>query len=153
MPASIFRYSALTFALGLGLLSATSCKKSDGRLPVYPVKGQILVDGNPAKDVIVSFWPAKIEKGLHAYCPSGKTDDNGYFQLSTYNENDGSPAGDYTVTIEWPLGFNAISNQYHGDHLQGKYSDQGASEIKVKIEAKPNELAPIRIEMPPKKKS
>ena len=141
----------LAGALCLGLLVTTSCKKSDGRLPVYPVKGRVLIDGNPQKDVIISFWPGKIEKDLHAYCPSGRTDENGYFQLSTYNENDGAPAGDYTVTIEWPVGFNAISNQWHGDHLQGKYNDQNASEIKLRIEPRPNELAPLQITRPPKK--
>jgi hypothetical protein len=143
----------MAFAFCISLLAVESCKKSDGKLPVYPAKGRILVDGNPAKDMAISFWPAKIEKDLHAYCPSGRTDENGYFQLSTYDENDGAPAGEYTVTIEWPIGYSTVSNQWYGDHLQGRYSNQGTSDIKVKIEAKPNELAPIRIEMPLKKKS
>lgn len=143
----------LAIALCLSVLALTSCKKKDGKLPVFPVKGQILIDGNPAKDVLISFWPAKIEEGLHAYSPSAQTDENGYFTLSTYNPGDGAPAGEYAVTIEWPVGFSIVSNQWHGDHLQGKYKDQNNSQIKIKIEPKPNELAPIRIETPPKKEA
>jgi len=142
----------LSTALCACLLAAASCKKKDdGRLPVYPVKGQILVDGNPVKGVLIYFWPAKIEKNLHAYCPNGQTDDNGHFKLSTYDADDGAPAGEYTITIEWPVGYNQLTNQWHGDHLQGKYSDQGKSEIKLKIDSKPNDLAVIQIEKPKKK--
>ena len=142
---------AFAMALCLSVVALTSCKKKDGKLPVYPVKGQILIDGNPVKDVLIYFWPGKIEEGLHAYCPNAQTDENGYFALSTYDRADGAPEGEYAVTIEWPVGYSIVSNQWHGDHLQGKYKDQTSSEIKIKIEPKPNDLPPIRITAPPKK--
>lgn len=133
--------------IGTAILSGMACKKSDGRLKVYPTKGQILIHGNPEKDVLIYLWPSGTrDKQLHAYCPNGQTDENGNFTLSTYDSNDGAPEGDYTVTLEWPIRFNTLTNQWEGDRLKGAYSNQASSQLQAKIEAKPNELPIIRVE-------
>src|SRR5262245_41463518 len=82
------------FFLG-GLL--TGCGKK-GWLETYPVKGTVLVDGKPAKEVSVLFHP-KQEVGNRPYVPSGKTDEKGEFALSSFVEGDGAPAGEYDVTF------------------------------------------------------
>src|SRR5262245_52833652 len=116
----------LAAVVALVALNVPGCAKKNGRrLPVYPVKGQVLVGGKPAKGVFVYLWPASIGEGLDAYCPNGQTDDDGNFTLSTYDQNDGAPAGEYKVTAEWPARFNALTNRWEGDKLKGKYADHG----------------------------
>ena len=78
-----------------------SCGRSN-RLPVYPVKGTVLVDGKPAKGVQLSFWPENGAADVGAYSPQAETDENGAFVLSTYEPGDGAPAGKYSVTARWP---------------------------------------------------
>ena len=70
---------------------------SSGRKPVQQVRGQILVDGKPAAQAQVLFHPA--ERGNDAPSPTGQTDDEGYFHLTSYVNGDGAPPGDYLVTV------------------------------------------------------
>jgi hypothetical protein len=63
----------------------------------YPVKGRILLQGQPASFVLVRFAPVG-NAGMEAI---GRTDKDGYFELRTGNEgHDGAVPGQYTVTIE-----------------------------------------------------
>ena len=113
-------------------------------MPVFPAKGQLLVDGKAAKGAFVYLWPDGIGD-MDAYCPNGQTDDNGAFVLSTYDSDDGAPAGEYAVTVEWPERYNVISGRWEGDKLKGRFSDPKASKLRRTIEKKPNELAPIEL--------
>lgn len=120
-----------------------SCGK-DRKTAVYPVEGKILVEGKPAKGVIVHFWPQfETDKEMHAVCPTGQSDDDGKFRLSTYTTDDGAPPGDYLLTFEWPLRFNVLSNRWEGDKLKGRFEDAQKSTIKATVEKKPTTIAPI----------
>jgi len=131
--------------LGLVLLVALlpGCRKK-GWLETYPVKGAVLVDGKPAKDVFVSFHP-KEGVGDRPYLPSGQTNENGEFVLSTFVEGDGAPAGEYDVTVTWPVRFNPISTLWEGDKLNGRYRDKAKPAVTITIEKKPQELAPFEL--------
>src|SRR5262245_41265941 len=91
------------------------CRKARGWLETYPVKGAVLVDGKPAKDVMITFHP-KSEVGNRPYLPTGRTNEGGEFVLSTFVEGDGAPAGEYDVTVTWPERFNPISTLWEGDN-------------------------------------
>ena len=132
--------------LGLLALMGTvpSCAKKSRHLPVFPAKGQLIVDGKAAKGAFVYLWPDGIGD-MDAYCPNGQTEENGDFVLSTYDAKDGAPAGEYAVTVEWPERFNPISNRWEGDKLKGRFSDPKTSKIRRTIAKKPNELAPIEL--------
>ena len=131
--------------LGLVLLAALlpGCRKK-GWLDTYPVKGAVLVDGKPAKDVFVSFHP-KEAVGDRPYLPSGRTDENGEFVLSTFVEGDGAPAGEYDVTVTWPVRFNPISTLWEGDQLKGRYRDKAKPAFTITVEKKRQELAPFEL--------
>ena len=59
----------------------------------------MLVEGKPAEGVQVFFHPLDAsQRGI----PRGVTDAEGRFQLRTYHDGDGAPAGEYTVTVYWP---------------------------------------------------
>src|SRR5437870_3824723 len=80
-------------------LLCTSCAKRNDRRTCYPVKGRVLVKGKPASGALVVFYPA--DRGAKSPSASGTADEEGWFSLSTYESDDGAPAGDYEVGITW----------------------------------------------------
>ncbi|HXG12520.1 MAG TPA: hypothetical protein VNK04_22380 [Gemmataceae bacterium] len=133
------------FLAGLvGLTVALASCGTKGRLPVYPVKGKVLVDGKPAKDAFVNFFP-KDTGGREPYAPYAQTNENGEFTLSTYETGDGVPAGEYDVTITWPVRYNPISTLWEGDRLKGRYADRNKPPFHVTIDKKAQELPPFEL--------
>ena len=119
-----------------------------GRKPVYPVAGQVL-DGEdkPAAGALVVFHP--VEAGdPNAVKPLAYVDDVGKFALTTYDQGDGAPEGEYVVTIEWrPRNPNPFAPDKEGpDRLRGRYSDPKTSQLRFRVERKPdNAMPPVRL--------
>jgi hypothetical protein len=134
----------LGFVLGMVLL-VPSCTRSR-RKPVYPVRGQVLVQGKPAAELFVYFRPAD-EADPDPIIAYGQVDAAGSFELSTYVAKDGAPAGEYVVTFEWPLQGGPTKEDFQGpDRLKGRYKDPKTSKFHVRIEPKVNELAPFQLD-------
>jgi hypothetical protein len=131
------------FAAGLAavVVALAGCGKRDW-LETYPVTGKVLVDGKPAKGAMVSFHP-KTQVGNKSYVPSAQADDNGEFSLATYMTGDGAPAGEYDVTVVWPVRFNPISTLWEGDKLSGRYASREKSTLRVTVEKQPQQLPPF----------
>jgi hypothetical protein len=97
----------LIAALGLGCLTfASSCGKSKieikGQLPVFPVSGQLTMDGQPMADAQLVFYSAEERpKGTSRIRPHATTNEDGTFRVSTYGSEDGAPVGQYRVTVSW----------------------------------------------------
>jgi hypothetical protein len=134
--------AALTIALVVLLPFLAGC--GSGRLATYPVKGKVLVDGEPAQGVHVAFYP-KDTGGHSPYIPSGQTDENGEFVLSTFITGDGAPAGEYDVTLAWPLRKNPISTLWEGDRFKGKHNDPSKPVAQVTVEKRSQELEPFKL--------
>lgn len=133
--------------LGLVLVIAflPSCARNR-RKPVYPVRGQVLVQGKPAGELFVYFRPldAADPEPIIAY---GQVDEAGWFNLSTYVAKDGAPAGEYVVTFEWPRQGGPTKEDFQGpDRLKGRYKDAKTSRFRVRVEPKTNELAPFQLD-------
>jgi hypothetical protein len=83
-----------------GLLPAViGC--GDATQKVYKTTGTLVFedDGKPAAKAPLGFAPATaLAEGQRS--PFAMTDENGKFELSTYGDKDGAPAGDYTVFID-----------------------------------------------------
>jgi hypothetical protein len=122
---------------------------------VYPAEGVVLYKGKPAEGARVTFVP--VEASKDTYRPSGITDVEGVFKLTTYHTNDGAPAGKYKVAIIWvpppkaapPVKAGQVKDAFaepviEKDRLQDKYSDANASglEREVKNESL-NKLEPF----------
>jgi hypothetical protein len=75
------------------VLAASGCGKA-GRVPTYPVHGQILYDGKPAAGVMVFFYPTGAP-GVPEIPgnPHGETGPDGRFTLTTYKDGDGAAEG------------------------------------------------------------
>jgi len=136
----------LCFAASLCLLLCSCAEEGPVRKETYPVTGEVYVDGQPAADVAVTCNDVK---GLDTEMPttsSGVTDQNGRFQISTYESSDGVPPGEYTLTFMWGQR-NLMTMSYGGpDKLNGRYSDPKASEVRFTVESgKPADLGQIQL--------
>src|SRR5262245_66458148 len=67
----------------------------------YPVRGELTVAGKPADGATVILQPkeANRDEWSDGY-PRATVGADGKFQVSTYGENDGAPAGDYIVLVK-----------------------------------------------------
>ncbi len=142
----IRRLLTITSCLTL-VISIAGC--GDGRKAVFPVHGQVLVDHDqPAAHALISFHPVG-DKGSSATHPTGETDDQGHFTLTSFTSGDGAPAGEYEVTVTW---FRAVKTGKTGDDqyasrnlLPGRYAKAETSKLKAVVREGPTELEPFRL--------
>ena len=96
----------------VGWIAVSGC--GDGQIARYPVKGTVIVDGQPAAGALVIFCP--VEGGppeLMRERPYGRTDPQGIFELRTLEPGDGAPAGKYNIMVRWLPG--GAESQDRGD--------------------------------------
>src|SRR5262249_42061318 len=91
---------------GLGALvtlgvafSCLSCSADKGQ-PVFPVRGKVYFEGEPARGALVVFHPMN-QSDLKTAKPRAVVEDDGSFALTTFVAKDGAPPGDYAVSIAW----------------------------------------------------
>ena len=134
-------------AWGFAVLLAAGCSAGEaGRVPVHPVKGTVTAaDGKPAEGALVVLNPFTPNGGPAV--PSGKVGADGTFAISTHAPGDGAAAGEYAVTVTWPLPPKPDSDDaYNGpDRLKGRFADPKKPVRKVTVAAGPNTLEPITL--------
>jgi hypothetical protein len=132
-------FSLVVLALAL-LCSACS----SGRKPVNPVRGQILVDGKPAANAQVLFHPAEGDNDDPH--PTGQTDDQGYFHLTSYTNSDGAPEGSYIVTVTWFRVFGGGRQEIVSRNvLPNRYAVPQSSQLRATVAKGNNELNPLQL--------
>jgi len=142
MPNSLFRLVVVSVVV----LSCIGCSEKPGnRKETFPVKGKVLVDGEPAPQLAIRcFNVAGIDK-QNPTSSSCYTVQDGSFQLNTYEQGDGVPEGDYALTFQWGE-FNLFSKSYDGDKLNGRYSEADKSEVKFTVKkGAPVDLGEIKL--------
>jgi hypothetical protein len=119
----------------------TSCGKKSGVRTCFPVKDQ------PVAGALVVFEPAKPDPNWPS--ATGTTDEEGRFILTTYDEEDGAPAGEYNVGISANGGgFKRkapLKKKADPDPLKGRFSNPKTSKIHARVEEKPNDLPPFNL--------
>ncbi|MDY3552700.1 hypothetical protein R5W24_001787 [Gemmata sp. JC717] len=124
------------------LMAAAACTaKLPDHPPVYPVRGELLVNGKPAVGAVVSFHPVG-NAAPGAVRPQATVEADGTFRPNSFDPRDGAPAGEYALTVFWPGGKGHIGP----DRLKGRYSDPTRPVRKVTVKAGDNVLEPIRID-------
>lgn len=130
------------FALAMG------CSGAEGppRDKTYPVTGQVIVDGQPAPYLLVELHDATKKDAAVGAVSTAYTDDQGKFEISTYQSGDGAPEGDFVVTFMWGQ-LELLRNEYAGpDKLKDKYRDPQKSTFKIKVEkGKPADMGRIEL--------
>ncbi len=125
---------------------AAGCSKGSQKA-LHPVRGQVLAEGRPLPQAIVTFHP--VGAGPEEPRPSAQTDDQGYFTLTTYAKGDGAPAGEYAVTVTCFRSF-AVRNPSEGDEntrniLPPRYANPATSQLRATVGASGSELPPFQV--------
>lgn len=82
--------SLLVFILVAG------CSGGPVRPVCFPVQGKVLFENQPLSEARLIFHPVR---GELVPQPTAVTSPDGQFQLATWADKDGAPAGDYIVTV------------------------------------------------------
>lgn len=109
-----------------------ACSKPDTKVKVYPVRGKVFFNGQPAGGAVIHFHPKFDTKSGTAAFADVKED--GSFRLSTFGSDDGAAAGDYIVTIGWSdekkVDGETVTSP---DRMGERYSKRGASTLKATV--------------------
>jgi hypothetical protein len=137
--------AALFLASASLSLSLSSC--GNDRKKVYPVHGSVLDKSrHPAAEAFVVFHPLN-GTDSDPNKPRAYVKEDGSFQLTTYTDGDGAPAGEYVITIEWKARpKSSFDNRFAKDRLGGRYNKVGESKLRATIEKGKNELPAIVLE-------
>jgi hypothetical protein len=134
-----FCHGLLT-AVGLALFaSAGGCSdepKGGPRVEVVPITGKVMIDGNPAADVVVDFRRAA-GRGVAFPVPEpvGYTNKEGVIEASTYVTNDGVGPGEYKLLFSKGERVNPFTGESSGDVFKGKYNNYNKPPFTVTIPA------------------
>ena len=124
-------------ALAIASLACCSCRPR-AEQPLSPVTGRVLVNRQPAERALVVFHPIG---DANAVRPHGEVGPDGSFTLSTYGVNDGAPAGDYRVTVEWWLASGRRGDDSPpANRLPARYASPQSSGLTAHVGAGPTEL-------------
>jgi hypothetical protein len=126
-----------TAALALALVSC-----GEKRLAVFPVRGQMFYKNKPASGAMVILNPVG-EGDAKTIRPQGMVGDDGSFEMTTYKDKDGAPAGEYKVTFVWLIENPRTKSDF--SPLPLHYSDPQKSSLTVSIHEGSNELSPFQL--------
>ncbi len=127
---------------------AVGCSGSK-QTPVYPVRGQVLLNGKPLPQAIVTFHPNGA--GPDAPAPSAQTDAEGRYTLTSFESGDGAPEGDYAVSL---VCFRARELRKGSDEdsarniVPVRYANAATSRLTAKVSPGANELPPLQVKTP-----
>ena len=135
-----------TWVLSLVAVSAfglASCSPSARRTPTIPFAGKVLLpDGRPAELALVVFHRVG-ETSADDPKPHGKVGADGTYKLTTYDADDGAPAGDYRVTVElWLAG---RGDEPPANRLNAKYAKPESSGLTAAVGTGPAEIKTIEL--------
>ena len=85
----LWKWNLFLLLAGVSLFGCSS-----GGPDMAPVSGVVTYKGAPVEGAIVSFNSASAPRS-----PSGTTDAQGVYRLSTFGESDGAVLGDYRVSV------------------------------------------------------
>ena len=130
----------------LALAGCGSSQTSSDRLPVFPATGKIVFDGRPLTGAFVVLHPKGSADAKSTPRPHAQAAADGSFTLTSYESNDGAPAGDYTLTVEYRALVKHGGDVTAGPNvLPPKYSRAETSPVAVQIAAGRNILPEVQI--------
>jgi hypothetical protein len=116
------------------------------RLPVYPVVGRLLVDGQPAGGAVIVLHPQ--DPSIPADVrPTAQVLADGTFKVTTYEPGDGAPLSGYKLTVEW----RRLIDKGQGELLPGPnvipivYGKPESTSIRATVKEGTNNLGPLEI--------
>jgi hypothetical protein len=124
------------------LVGTVGCSHDGPKL--YPVKGQVFVNNQPAEGANVVFHSSDGANGPDAVIPAGIVQADGSFTIRTYPHGEGAPPGNYKVVITWyPPNARELENPRN--RLPAKYGNPELTPLTAVVSDGPTELEPFRI--------
>jgi hypothetical protein len=134
----------LPIAVAACALVCSSCNSSG----LFPVRGKVLVNGDPAVGATVTFLRKGSADPLTDPTPQGVVGEDGTFTLSGPG-GEGAAPGEYVVLVEWKEGAGAQRGRAPAlnapDRLKKKYLDPKNPLLTATVEAKSNTLPPFEL--------
>ena len=116
----------------------------DNRVPVQPVRGQVLLEGKPVPHAHVVLHPLRpVETAVPP--PQAKANPDGSFAVSTFQAGDGAPPGEYAVTVACWLASAKNPEAPPVNHVPARYSRASSSGLRVQIREGDSQLPPIQL--------
>jgi len=144
MVAAVVRRGAVVrltmFVILPALAASGGC--SEKRLEVFPVSGKVVYQGKPPVGATVVLHP--VSNQIDQFAPTGTVKDDGSFAITSYDENDGAPQGEYVATIEW-YRYDKTIGGVGSNVLPRKYANWKTSPVKVNVGGSETQLQPITI--------
>ena len=112
------------------------------RVPVLPVRGKVLLDGDPAVGAYVEFVQTNPTDATRKISPTCSVDEQGDYLLSTYTAGDGIPEGEYSVLVRWPVPdamTEPDSYPENWEYLREVYGDREDPQFEALIQKPPEE--------------
>lgn len=126
------------------LVGAAGCGGPSWQADTYPARGRITINGQPPAGAVITLVPAGQKVDQRGSKPWGIVDQRGEFNLSTYQSGDGAPAGEYVVTVRWPVDVTNMAAAMV-DRLSGAYATPQRSTYKLTVAPGENEFPVIAI--------
>jgi hypothetical protein len=120
--------------LALGLAAGCGSKQNPDQLKVYPTRGKLVYQGQPAAGALVRLHPRSLDKPL-AFQPRARVRPDGTFELTTYDNHDGAPAGDFAVTIEGRHQVDGDETAEGANFLPEHYNRPETTPFQVQVQA------------------
>ncbi len=131
------------------LVVGAGCDGGPKRVPVYPVRGSMTFDKKPPAGAMIVFHPLSGDAFGTDLRPSAIVQTDGAFAPTTYDHGDGLPAGEYALTVYWPVppGRNGEDDGggMSASRLPPRYDKPDKSGLKIVVERQPNELRAISL--------
>ncbi len=136
------------FAVVAVVVGFAGCSDEGGsKVSVVPVKGSVTFEGEPAAGAFLTFHsksPAKPGESLAR--PTATAGSDGTFSLTTVTKDDGAPAGDYTVTVQWTKPIKQGADLVAGPNvIPSKYGQAATSPLQATVGESAVELEPFKI--------
>ena len=134
--------------IGIAFCYGCSTGSGSAKKVCYPVKGQLLVQGKPAEGALLILQPKDNPDaaGWATGFPHATTVADGKFELGTYADVDGAPAGDYIVLVSWTKPNPQNEEASTPTASAAAIPIRSTSKLTAKVEARPTELPPINLQ-------
>lgn len=127
-----------------GLVIGCGQAPYDDGLTKHQVTGVVTVNGQPLERVVVRFRNTDSSVSGNAAEPTGSTDAEGKFSLSTSGDHDGAVAGEYVVTF-----LRSSADFTSGkDLFRNRFTNPAKSKYKITVPDHDLEMPPIDLEIP-----